>query len=145
MKRYSLILTMLLTAVLVSISFGQTVMIVNSANSVTSMTRSEAANFFLGNTTKWAGGEKAVPVDQKKSNPAGAAFLEKIVKMTESNFKKEWMSKLLSGEAEPLLLKSSDADVIEFVKANAGAIGYVSASSVVNGVKVVAVDGKKEW
>ncbi|MDK9701140.1 MAG: substrate-binding domain-containing protein [bacterium] len=145
MKKYSLIVAVLLSTALTVVAFGQTVLIVNTANNVTSMSRTEVSNFYLGKTTKWSNGEKAIPVDQKKVNSAGKAFLANIVKMSESEFKKEWMSKMLSGEAEPLLLKANDEEVIEFVKANKGGIGYVSASSVEAGVKFVAIDGKKEW
>ncbi len=142
---YRFIGCLLLVAVLSMAAFGQTVIIVNSANPVKAATRAEIANFYLGKTTQWSDGTKAVPIDQKKSSQAGAMFLEKIVKMKESDFKKTWVEKMLSGEAEPLQVKGSDDEVVEFVKANTGAIGYISAKSVADGVKVLPIDGKKEW
>lgn len=128
-----------------SIALGQTVMIVNKENPVNGITRAEAANYFLGKATMWVSGGKILVVDQKKSTPAGAAFLKKIVKMEESSFKNLWVEKMLSGEAVPPVTKNSDAEVLEYVKANPGAIGYISSSSPRDGVKVVSIDGASEW
>jgi len=50
-----------------------------------------------------------------------------------------WQQQIFSGKDVPPSNKSSDDDVIAFVKSNPGAIGYVSGSAAVAGVKVVAV------
>ena len=136
-----------MTIILGAASFvnGQTVMIVNTNNSVSDISRAEAANFFTGNATQWGNGLKAVPVDQKKSTGPGQAFLAKIVKMGESDYKNMWVEKMLSGEAEPPMTKGSDAEVIEFVKSNTGAIGYISESTSPDGVKILKIDGSKNW
>jgi len=130
---------------LISSGFCQTVMIVNNNNALKGATSSEVANLFLGKTTQWSNGNKATPVDQVKSTTPGVAFLGKIVKMSEGDFKNLWVEKMLSGEAEPPQVKSNDAEIIAFVKANSNAVGYISASTPRDGVKVLPIDGKKEW
>jgi hypothetical protein len=50
-----------------------------------------------------------------------------------------WQQQIFSGKEVPPPVKASDDDVIAFVKANAGAIGYVSASTSTAGVKVIDV------
>ncbi len=126
-------------------SFGQTVMIVHPESPAGKVTRAEAANLFLGKTTQWSGGLKALPVDQKKASHAGKAFLDKIVKMTETEFKNYWVEKMLTGEAEPPKALASNEEIVQFVKANKGAIGYVDSATPREGVKVLPIDGANEW
>ncbi len=135
----------LLLVAIVSSAIGQTILIVNSANPDEGITRAEVSNIFLGNTSKWSNGVAIKPVDQKKATNAGTAFLAMIVKMTESAYNNLWVEKMLSGEADPPINLSSDAEVVEFVKVNAGAVGYISSSTPHEGVKVLPIDGNKEW
>jgi hypothetical protein len=46
---------------------------------------------------------------------------------------------VFSGRDTPPAIKASDASVLEFVRANPGAIGYVSPGADLAGVKVVSV------
>jgi len=143
--RTKILFSVILIALMSTAVLGQSVMIVNKDNPVNGITRAEAANYFMGKATMWSAGVKVVIVDQKKASPAGAAFLQKIVKMDESTYKNLWVEKMLSGEAVPPVNKASDAEVVEFVKANPGAIGYISAAAAHEGVKVLSVDNAKEW
>ena len=52
-----------------------------------------------------------------------------------------WQQQIFAGKDVPPDTKASDADVIAFVSATPGAIGYVSAGAAVAGVKVVKVGG----
>lgn len=145
MKSIGLTLTLIILLGFSSVATSQTVMVVNQDNSISSITKSQISGIFLGNSTKWSNGMKAIPVDQAKTTKAGKAFLANIVGMTESEYKNLWVEKMLSGEAEPPPLKSSDAEVISYVKENIGAVGYVSAASATNGVKILKIDGTSKW
>ncbi len=48
-----------------------------------------------------------------------------------------WQRRVFSGRDTPPLEKASDEEVVAFVKANRGAIGYVAPSSPLAGVKVL--------
>ena len=53
-----------------------------------------------------------------------------------------WRQQIFSGRNVPPVEKASDAEVLDFVRGNPGAIGYVSAStSLAPDVKVVTVNG----
>lgn len=145
MKTIGLILTIIIALGYGSMAFGQAVIIVNQDNSVSSASKSQISKIFLGNSTKWSNGVRAVPVDQAKSGASGKAFLANIVGMSESEYKNLWIEKMLSGEAEPPPVKTSDAEVVKFVKGNVGAVGFIEASSPKDGVKVIKIDGKDKW
>lgn len=134
----------LLLILLASASYGQNVVIINSAHPAKAVTSSDLTNIFLGKSSTLAG-EKVVPVDEKRTTEAGKAFLDKILKMSESDYQSRWVEKMLSGEASPPAVKASDAEVLSFVKSTPGAIGYVSASADLSGVTVLPVDGNQQW
>ena len=100
--------------------------IVNSANSTSDLSAEVAAKLFLKQTSKFPNGTSAQPVDLGKASPVRAV-------------ETYWQQQIFSGKDVPPAAKASDDDVIAFVKANPGAIGYVSAGASTAGVKVIDV------
>lgn len=113
--------------------------IVNSANATASLSSSEASKIFLKESAKFPGGSAATPVDQGKSSPVRAAFTKSVIGRSVGAVETYWQQQIFSGKEVPPAAKSSDDDVIAFVKSNPGGIGYVSAGASTAGVKVVDV------
>lgn len=69
--------------------------------------------------------------------------LEKIYRMTEEEFRQYWIAKMFRAEvaAGPKLVYSTEM-ARELVGAIPGAIGFMPASSVMPGVKVLKIDGR---
>jgi ABC-type phosphate transport system substrate-binding protein len=85
-------------------------------------------------------GKPAAPVDQAKDSPVRVAFTKAVHGRTVAAIEGYWQQQIFSGGSLPPANKSSDADVLAFVKGNPGAIGYVSAGAGAGGgVKVVTV------
>lgn len=93
------------------------------------LSASELRDVYLGEK-QFSGALKLVPVD---NSVAQADFLEKVVNMKPEKYSGLWTKKSFRGDATPPEIKSSDAEVIRFVKSTPGAIGYVSAP--IQGVK----------
>ena len=74
-----------------------------------------------------------------KSSATRAAFSKAILGRPVSAVETYWQQQIFSGKEVPPTTKANDDEVIAFVKANAGAIGYVSAGASTAGVKVVDV------
>lgn len=113
--------------------------IVNSNNAVTTLSKKEASNYFLKKKSKWASGGKVVPVDQKGNSAVRKSFSQDVHGKPSGAIKSYWQQALFSGQGVPPAEKPSDAEVIAFVKANPGAIGYVSSGANTSGVKVVTI------
>jgi ABC-type phosphate transport system substrate-binding protein len=113
--------------------------IVNSANSTTDLPADVTAKLFLKQSTKFPNGTAAQPVDQAKTSPVRAAFSKTVLGRAVSAVESYWQQQIFSGKDVPPPAKSSDEDVVAFVKATPGAIGYVSAGASTGGVKVVDV------
>ncbi len=114
--------------------------IVNATNPVTSMTRSRIAKLFLKKTTKWDDGSKVLPVDQDQESPVRSDFSDVILNKSIAQVSSYWQQQIFSGRSMPPPVLVSDQAVAEFVKSNAGAIGYVSVSFEINDMKVLIVD-----
>lgn len=113
--------------------------IVNSANATSDLTADIATKLFLKQTTKFPNGTPATPVDLGKSSAVRATFSKAVLGRPVSAIEAYWQQQIFSGKDVPPAAKASDDEVIAFVKANPGAIGYVSAGASTAGVKVVDV------
>jgi hypothetical protein len=113
--------------------------IVNSANSTSDLPAAVAAKLFLKQTNKFPNGTVAQPVDLGKANPVRAVFSKSVLNRPVPAVETYWQQQIFSGKDVPPAVKASDDDVIAYVKANPGSIGYVSAGASTAGVKVIDV------
>lgn len=114
--------------------------IVNAANPVSSMKKDQVSRFFLKKVAKWDNGQAVLPVDLPKTSAGRQAFSIEIHGKPVKAIESYWQQKIFSGRDVPPLEKASDAQVLAYVKANSGAIGYVSAASGVGGVKILTLE-----
>ena len=114
--------------------------IVHPSHPASEMPQIEVSRLFLKKTTRWSHGAKVLPVDQLPRSAVRAAFSEEVLRKDVDSVKSYWQAQLFSGTATPPPELSSDAEVVAFVAGNAGAIGYVSAGTAVEGVKVLKLN-----
>ncbi len=139
MKQIYKILIVAILSLFISSAFAQTFkVIVNSANDQTSISKKDLEKYFLLKTNKWPNGSKVVPVDLKTAVTRKTFTTEVLGKSVES-VKSYWQIEMFAGRAVPPAEKSSDDEVVEYVKNNSGAIGYVSSSANVSGVKAITI------
>jgi ABC-type phosphate transport system substrate-binding protein len=112
------------------------VLVVNRANPATSLGRREASAIFLRRTSEWDDGRPMLPVDGPDS-PARESFSKDVHGKKAAAIRSHWLQVIFSGRGVPPPQKASDADVIAYVTANAGAIGYVSPQAITPDVKAI--------
>jgi hypothetical protein len=95
------------------------------------LSAAEVRDVFLGER-QLLGDMKLVPVDNLAAH---AQFLASVLQTDAPKYAARWTRKSFREGLVPPSLKGSDAEVTAFVKATAGAIGYVSTPS--TGVKVL--------
>jgi len=118
---------------------GYTV-IVNEANSVATLSAEEVSKIFFKKTHRWTNGQDVVPVDLPESAPAREAFSAAVHDKSVGAVRAFWQQQIFSGRAVPPVEKPSDEQVVAFVRATPGAIGYVSAGAPLSsGVRRVQV------
>ena len=138
-KIFTVLATLALFVVATPAAAQDVKVIVNSANSTTELPGDVVTKLFLKQTTKFPNGTAAQPVDQAKGSSARAAFSKSVLGRGVAAVESYWQQQIFSGKDVPPPTKASDDEVVAFVKANAGAIGYVSAGASTAGVKVIDV------
>lgn len=113
--------------------------IVNSANTSADLSPATLTKLFLKEAGSFPNGAAASPVDLGKDSPVRNAFSKKVLGRSSAAVETYWQQQIFSGKEVPPPRKASDDEVVAFVKANPGAIGYVSAGASTAGVKVVDV------
>jgi len=121
--------------------------IVNVANPSAQIQRSALLAIFMGEMTTWSDGKTIAPVDHSMRSPVRAAFSEKLLGKPAMSVQIHWLRKVAAEHVNPPPAKPSDAEVVAFVRANPGAIGYVAADftldETVKVMKVVAGGGER--
>ncbi len=112
--------------------------VVNASNPAQSITRRELSDMFLKKLTRWPDGTTVEPVEPPEKSRTRAYFLSDVMGGKSAlALKTFWQKRVFSGRDTPPVEKASDEEVVAFVKANPGAIGYVAPSAAVAGVKVL--------
>jgi ABC-type phosphate transport system substrate-binding protein len=94
--------------------------------------------YFLGKTTTWEGGGLVV-LATLREGATHEAFLSAYVGKTPSQFTSHWRKLVFTGKASEPRSFASEVELVAYVAATPGAIGYVSAAAEKKDVAVIAV------
>lgn len=92
------------------------------ANPSLTLTPEDIRDAWLGDK-QLAGGTRLMPLDNAAQQKE---FLERVLKVDAAKYNAIWVKKGFRDGLNPPPVKTSDAEVIATVKANPGAIGYVT-------------------
>ena len=116
--------------------------VVNTANPATSLSADEMSRIFLRRTTRWPSGHAAVPVDQPVGSPARELFSQAVHGMKVGAVKAYWRRQIFTGNGVPPVERASDAEVLELVRSDPNAVGYVGPETPLGpGVRVLQITG----
>jgi ABC-type phosphate transport system substrate-binding protein len=105
--------------------------IINSKNPTTSMTKSEVKLTYLRKINKrWPGINKnIVPVERRDMSETKKIFLSKLINMSEQDVARYFTEREYMNAEMPPIAFATDAEIINYVANNIGAIGYINTSS----------------
>jgi ABC-type phosphate transport system substrate-binding protein len=116
------------------------VVIVNASNGVRELSQDLVARMFLRKTRSWAGGQAVVPVDHSLVSPLRGTFSRRALGLSQGEVRDYWMKQTLSGGELAPTIRNSEREILEFVRAEPGAISYVPAGTTLTAdVKAVTV------
>lgn len=113
--------------------------VVHPSNPTDILTKEQLGKMFLKKIVKWDTGTPIVPVDQAPIAPVRAVFNRLVHAKPASAIASYWQQQIFAGRDVPPAEKAGDAAVLAFVKANPGAIGYVTAGVSTDGVKLLSI------
>jgi ABC-type phosphate transport system substrate-binding protein len=105
------------------------VVVVNAANPVASIKKDRVNGLFLKRITRWDDGTSVVPVNLDRTSATREAFSRAVHGKSVSAIESNWQQQIFAGREAPPAERHGDAEVLAFVRANPGAIGYVSANA----------------
>ena len=115
--------------------------VVHTTNALNSISKTKVADLFLERVTRWENGRAVTAVDQSEKSTARVAFSKELLGKEVVWVKSYWQKMIFSGRATPPAELSSDTQVLEFIRTNPDAIGYVSDTATIPaGLKALTVE-----
>ena len=116
--------------------FAEPVVIVNNDVSVSEVDADTVKKIYLGKKSKWNDGKKIAFVALKDGS-VHSAFLDAYIKKSPSQFSTYWKQMIFSGKGLPPNAFGSEAEIVQYVSATSGAIGYVDSATPCDGVQAI--------
>ena len=112
--------------------------VANKSVQAESIKKAELKDIFLGNTIKWGDKSKINIVVQKNSD-AHDEFVKEVTRKSASQFRNYWKKMVFTGKgSSPKSFDKSD-ELLAYIAATDGAIGYIAANVQPDGVKVIKI------
>lgn len=116
---------------------AELVVVVNARCGVAAMSRNEVVNIFFGRNRQFFNGIEAQPVDMDDSHPDRARFYGSLVGKSLADINAYWARQIFSGRMRPPAKVNTSEEVLKWVLAHPGGIGFVDLSKVDARVRVV--------
>ncbi len=114
--------------------------VIHTDNLVEEMSAKDVAKLFLRKIKRWNHGESVLPIDLRDDHPTREAFTTGIHNKSVSAIQSYWQRMIFSGRGEPPRKVGNESEVLAYVRATPGAIGYVSGNTALGvGVKVLKI------
>lgn len=113
--------------------------IVNAANPVGALTQKEVLDIYMGRKRAFPSGEYVLSFDQARDGPVREQFYKALTGMSLSQVNGYWSRLMFTGQLLPPQPLPDDSAVLDVVRRNPGAIGYVEAPPDDEAVNVILV------
>jgi ABC-type phosphate transport system substrate-binding protein len=114
------------------------IVVANQDGSVSEVTDTELRDLFTGSRTQFHDGSRAVPA-LLRGGPAHEVFLHHYIGGTSESFRAHWRNAVFTGQGAAPREFASEAALLQYIAATAGAMGYVSHLGTGEKVKILLV------
>jgi len=135
MRRHLLVFALLLTPLLAAAE--SIVVVANPASGVTTLSRNEVINIFLGSFRQLPTGRVASPVDLPVGHPVRAEFYRRLVGKSPAEINTYWARLVFSARTRPPIQAERLQDALSLVQGSETAITYLERSQVKGPLRVV--------
>jgi ABC-type phosphate transport system substrate-binding protein len=113
------------------------VVVVSSACAVSTLSKEQVMDIFLGKTTRFPDGAPAVPIDQVEGASARDEFYARFANKSPAQVKAHWTKIIFTGRGQPPKSVPNSVEVRKLIAVNPRAISYMERSAVDSTVKVL--------
>jgi ABC-type phosphate transport system substrate-binding protein len=114
--------------------------VVNAKNPAKTIERRSVEEAFLKKRTRWDDDSAILPVDLVQRSSVRERFSHDVLGRDVAAVRRYWAQVVFSGRGVAPPELGSEVEIVKYVAAHPGAIGYVSAGVDLAGVKVIEVD-----
>jgi hypothetical protein len=118
---------------------AQVVAVVSSTSPITTLTRSQVTDIFLGKRARFPDGSLAVPIDLTEGTAAHDEFYSRIADMSPAQVKAFWSKLIFTGRGQPPISATTSVEAKKMLLANPNAISYMDEKLVDSRLRVVFV------
>lgn len=121
----------------VSAVSADVVAVVSSKSPVTTLSKNQLMDIFLGKRTSFPDGSSAVPIDQTEGSAVRDEFYSRIAGMSPPQVKAFWSRIIFTGRGQPPKTVATSLEAKKLLLANPNAISYIDQSLVDGTLRVV--------
>jgi ABC-type phosphate transport system substrate-binding protein len=121
----------------VNVAAADVVAVVSVKNSVTSLSKNQVVDIFLGKASRFPDGSQAVPVDQVEGSAVRDEFYLTFAGKVPSQLKAYWSKVIFTGKGEPPKELANSVEVKKRLIENPNTIGYMERDVVDARLKIV--------
>lgn len=113
------------------------VAVVSSKSSVSTLSKNMVVDIFLGKTSRFPDGSRAIPVDQIEGSSDRDEFYNQYAGRSPEQIKAHWSKIIFTGRGQPPKEVTDSIKVKQRLVENPNAIGYIDENMLDDSVKVV--------
>jgi ABC-type phosphate transport system substrate-binding protein len=110
-------------------SFSQDFLVVGNDTGITSLTNSELISIFKPKNNRWENNRPVIIVLPGSGSDISEAVARQVYGKSFVAVQKYWLSLVFQGRFNAPYFFNTDEEVLNFIKKNPGAIGFVSSSN----------------
>lgn len=120
------------------LALAEVIVVANKDNQMKVLTKKQIIDIYMGRTSRFPNGEAALPIDQNVDSSIRKLFYQNLVNKTVSEINAYWARLLFSGRSTPPRTVDNVASVINFIKNNKSAIGYIRLEDLTDDLQVIS-------
>lgn len=129
MKKYFVLLIMILLGTPTKGWSQELLVIVNKNNPLNDISKQQIIDLFMGRSPYFPSGDAVVKLDAPSSSEVRKDFYQSLVNMSLPEVNAYWARLMFSGRATPPMPVPKEQDIIKLVADNSNAIGYIPKAS----------------
>ncbi|MFY9328910.1 MAG: phosphate ABC transporter substrate-binding protein [Georgfuchsia sp.] len=120
-------------------AMAEVVAVVSTRSSLTTLTKNQVTDIFLGKTSRFPDGSQAIPIDQVEGSAARDEFYAAVAGKSAAQIKAYWSKIIFTCRGSPPREMQNNSEVKKFLGENLAAIGYIDKSELDSSVKVLKI------
>jgi len=137
MNRIGITIVALALSLASGIASSDVVVVVSARSPITTLSKNQLIDIFLGKVSRYPDGTEAMPLDQAEGSSARDEFYTRVADKSAAQIKAYWSKIIFTGRGQPPPTVSNSVEMKKRIQGNPAAIGYIDRALVDDTVRVL--------